>query len=174
MIYYISDTHFGDDRVRRLAGRAYSCVAEMDEDMVEKWNGRVRAEDDVYIVGDFAVDDRAAQIVMRLNGRKHLLLGNHDEVLTVATLRRFDTVREIATIEDAGRSVCLAHYPLLSYDRSIYGGYHVFGHIHNNPNDIAHFLQAQLPNALHCGADVVGFEPKSLDELIVLKRAGEV
>lgn len=174
MVYYIGDTHFGDKRVMELAGRPYSSTAEMDNDIVRKWNQRVKNRDTVCILGDFAFNDAYAQIVEQLRGKKVLLLGNHDEVLSIETLQKFDCVKTIYTIDDDGRSVCLCHYPLLSYNRSIYGGYHVFGHIHNNFNDKAYYLQAQLPNSFNCGADVVGFTPRTLNELIAFKKEGKI
>lgn len=174
MIYYIGDTHFGDKRIMELAGRPYFSTTEMDNDMLRKWNLRIKDNDTVCILGDFAFSNESARIVERLQGKKLLLLGNHDEVLSLEILNKFDGVKTIDTINDNGRSVCLCHYPLLSYNRSVYGGYHVFGHIHNNPNDKAYFLQAQLTNSFNCGADVVGFMPRTLDELIVFKKEGKI
>lgn len=174
MIYYIGDTHFGDKRVMELAGRPYSSTMEMDNDIIRKWNDRVCDNDTVYVLGDFAIDDVSAQVIEKLRGRKILLLGNHDEVLSLETLHKFDCVKTIDTIDDCKRSVCLCHYPLLSYNRSVYGGYHVFGHIHNNHNDKAYSLQAQLPNSFNCSADVVGFKPRTLNELIAFKKEGKI
>ena len=172
MIYYIGDTHFGDKRVLELAGRPYSSITEMDIDMIRRWNGRIRDDDIVYILGDFAYDDAAAQVIEKLKGKKVLLIGNHDEVFSDETLRKFDCVKTIETISDCDRSVCLCHYPLLSYKNSVYGGYHVFGHIHNNKNDKAYYLQSQLPNSFNCSADVIGFTPRTLNELIAFKKEG--
>lgn len=166
MIYYISDTHFGDERVMRLARRPFASVGQMDEILCKKWNGRVGNDDTVYIVGDFAFDDTTAQkILPMLNGHKFLILGNHDK-LSTESLNLFEGVKQIVTIYDEGRSVCLCHYPLLSYENSIYGGYHVFGHIHNNENDPAFNMVKSIPRIYNCGVDVNGFEPQTLDELI--------
>ena len=174
MIYYIGDTHFGDKRVMKLAARPYPSAEQMDSDIIRKWNARVKDNDTVYVLGDFAFDDDSAQIIDKLNGRKILFLGNHDEVLSLKTLNKFDSVKTIDTVDDCKRSVCLCHYPLLSYNNSVYGGYHVFGHIHNNPNDRAYHLQKQLENSFNCGADVVGFTPRTLDELIEFKKEGKI
>ena len=174
MIYYIGDTHFGDQRVMELAGRPYSSTEEMDGDIISKWNERVKDGDTVCVLGDFAFDDASAQVIEKLHGSKVLLLGNHDEALSLATLRKFARVESIGTIDDCNRSVCLCHYPLLSYNRSVYGGYQVFGHLHNNSNDRAYQLQSQLPNSFNCSADVVGFTPRTLDELIAFKREGKI
>lgn len=121
MIYYISDTHFGDERIMKLSKRPFSDVDEMNKVLIKKWNDKVSACDDVYIVGDFAFNNKSANDALdSLNGRLHLIIDNHDE-LTEETLKRFSTVNQILTIDDCGRSVCLCHYPLLSYENSIYG-----------------------------------------------------
>lgn len=166
MIYYIADTHFGDERVMRLARRPFKSVADMDASLCNKWNAVVGRDDTVYIVGDFALDDDMAQkILPQLKGRKHLIWGNHDK-LSAKSLGLFESVNQILTICDRGRSVCLCHYPMLSYENSIYGGYHVFGHIHNNENDMAFEIVNGIPRIYNCGVDVNGFEPKTLDMLI--------
>ena len=165
MIFYIADTHFGDERIMKLCGRPFSAVQNMDEALVAQWNGTVKPEDTVYHLGDVALDDETAgRILSRLKGHKHLLLGNHDTVLKNA-LRFFESVSQIQTISDDGRIVCLCHYPLLSYENSICGGYHIFGHIHNNPADPAAEITNNIPTIFNAGVDVCGFQPMTLDEL---------
>lgn len=53
-----------------LADRPYSSIQEMDNDIVRKWNLRVRENDTVYVLGDFAFDDISAQVIDKLCGRK--------------------------------------------------------------------------------------------------------
>lgn len=166
MIYYIADTHFGDERVMRLAQRPFISVSQMNEFLCAKWNEKVGGDDSVYIVGDFAFDDAAAQkIFPLLNGRKHLILGNHDK-LSSESLNMFESVNQIVTVFDEGRSVCLCHYPLLSYENSVYGGYHIFEHIHNNQSDLAFNIVKNIPRIYNCGVDVNDFEPKTLNDLV--------
>ena len=166
MIYYIADTHFGDERVMRLAQRPFISVSQMNEFLCAKWNEKVGGDDSVYIVGDFAFDDAAAQkIFPLLNGRKHLILGNHDK-LSSESLNMFESVNQIVTVFDEGRSVCLCHYPLLSYENSVYGGYHIFGHIHNNQSDLAFNIVKNIPRIYNCGVDVNDFELKTLNDLV--------
>ena len=166
LIYYIADTHFGDERVMRLAQRPFISVSQMNEFLCAKWNEKVGGDDSVYIVGDFAFDDAAAQkIFPLLNGRKHLILGNHDK-LSSESLNMFESVNQIVTVFDEGRSVCLCHYPLLSYENSVYGGYHIFGHIHNNQSDLAFNIVKNIPRIYNCGVDVNDFEPKTLNDLV--------
>lgn len=51
--------------------------------MKELWNGRVDNKDDVWIIGDFCFrSDKDPAVYLRtLKGKKHLIVGNHDEAL---------------------------------------------------------------------------------------------
>ena len=53
MNYYLSDLHFGHANAIKFDARPFADVDEMDRVMIEKWNGVVGDDDDVYIVGDF-------------------------------------------------------------------------------------------------------------------------
>lgn len=52
----------------------------MTEQLIYKWNSVVGKNDIVYVVGDFALcgKQKIIEIGHRLNGRKRLILGNHD------------------------------------------------------------------------------------------------
>ncbi len=104
MIYYISDTHFGDERIIKLSKRPFSDVDEMNKVLIKKWNDKVSACDDVYIVGDFAFNDKIANDALDyLNGQLHLIIGNHDE-LTEETLKRFLNAKSLHIIKYFNKS----------------------------------------------------------------------
>src|SRR5207237_10073301 len=78
-VFFISDTHFGDHRVLNLYPRPFASVAAMDAEMIARWNAVVGEDDEVWHLGDFArTFALAADLLPRLNGRKHLVLGNND------------------------------------------------------------------------------------------------
>jgi calcineurin-like phosphoesterase family protein len=78
-VFFISDTHFGDHRVLNLYPRPFASVAAMDAEMIARWNAAIGEDDEIWHLGDFARTlPRAAEILSRLNGRKHLVLGNND------------------------------------------------------------------------------------------------
>lgn len=83
MIYFTSDFHFLHDRPFIYEPRGFKSVGEMDEMLLAKYNAIVRPEDDVYILGDVMLGgaDRMADGIAycnRLQGRIHLVRGNHD------------------------------------------------------------------------------------------------
>ncbi len=88
-IWFTSDTHF--DHANMITkfvladgspSRTFSCVEEMNETMIDRWNAVVRPSDHIYHLGDVTMHRQVGQlkyrILDRLQGHKRLLLGNHD------------------------------------------------------------------------------------------------
>ena len=83
--FLVSDTHFGHAGVCRFTHpddpavklRPWDNPDEMDEEMVRRWNERVRPTDKVYHLGDVVINRRALRTLHRLNGDKVLIRGNH-------------------------------------------------------------------------------------------------
>lgn len=82
--YIISDTHFGHANsltFKKADGsplRDFSSSFEMDEYMIHQWNSVVRPEDKVIHLGDVVINKKFLPLLDRLNGKKKLIMGNHD------------------------------------------------------------------------------------------------
>ena len=173
MVFFTSDQHFGHFNIIRLCSRPFGTVEEMDEALLSKWNGKVKADDTVYILGDlFFRAAKVEPILKTLNGRKHLIVGNHDHtwMKRVAASDYFASVQTLKEVEIDGRVLTLCHYPMLSYPQAR-RGYMVYGHIHNNVRDDYWPLIARRSRMLNAGADVNNFEPVTFDELVENNRA---
>ena len=84
MRYYISDLHFyHKNLIERMDNRGFESLEAMHEYMIAKWNGKVRPNDEVVILGDFSIGKGAETnaVLERLQGRKMLIQGNHDKFL---------------------------------------------------------------------------------------------
>jgi calcineurin-like phosphoesterase family protein len=165
IVYYTADLHLGHANVIRFCGRPYLSVQEMDEALIENWNAVVRANDDVYILGDFFYrnEEPAEQTLKRLKGKKHLILGNHDKkwVRGVDLARHFVEVTNMLAYKVDGVKYTLCHYPMLSWDgRGRGGGYMIHGHTHNST------LQYVDDHLLNAGVDINGYRPVAFDELV--------
>lgn len=73
--------------------RPFSSVEEMDEHMVDNWNKVVNKGDTVYHLGDVVIPRPSLSILERLNGRKILIRGNHDQGPLKDFSRYFEDVR---------------------------------------------------------------------------------
>ena len=82
-IFVISDTHFNHHNILNFVPiRPFSSTEEMNECMVDRWNGVVRDQDIIYHLGDVFFSPNTPpveHVLARLKGRKRLILGNHDD-----------------------------------------------------------------------------------------------
>ncbi len=78
-LFLTSDQHYGHGNVIKYSGRPYHSVGEMNAALIANHNNVVNPEDEVWHLGDFALDERlVAQILPKLNGTHTLIAGNHD------------------------------------------------------------------------------------------------
>ena len=81
-IFFTSDTHFCHKNilVYEAENRPFKGRDEMNEELIKRWNSVVGSDDIVFHLGDFSFGgfSRIKEIVSRLNGKIHILLGNHD------------------------------------------------------------------------------------------------
>ena len=168
MNYYIADLHFGHRNIISLCNRPFNSVEEMNQTLINNWNKVVKKNDDVYIVGDlfFRYQD-VESLLSLLNGKKHLIIGNHDsywindEVLS----KYFVSCDKMLEIIDNNHRIMLCHYPMLSYPKQS-RTYMIHGHIHNDTLfDYWHVL-VKRKNVLNAGVDINNFKPVPLSTLI--------
>jgi calcineurin-like phosphoesterase family protein len=137
MNYFISDLHFGHVNCLSFDNRKFKTIEEHDEAIIKNWNETVGIEDDVYILGDISWynSTKTIEIFKQLNGRLHLIKGNHDDnLLKNRELRSlFIEVRNYCEVASGdGKSIVLCHYPIPCFRNHYYGWYHLYGHVHNS------------------------------------------
>lgn len=168
-IFVISDTHFWHKNVIEYENRPFKDLNDMEEKMVELWNGKVRPEDTVYILGDFSFGniEKTENTLKKLNGKKILVLGNHDSVVRKQKFNKslFETITNFIDdkIYDVGFLMC--HYPLAVGDWS---KINLYGHIHSNNG--SHKVDKLPENSFNCCADVNNYTPVNIKDIIALKQ----
>ncbi|MGG5811323.1 metallophosphoesterase family protein [Falsiroseomonas sp. CW058] len=165
-VFFTSDTHFGHAGARGLYRRPFATVAEMDAAMEARWNAVVGPRDEVWHLGDVAVGVKPAalaELLGRLNGRKHLVAGNNDPPATT-TLAAWASVQPYAEIEVEGRHLVLCHYAFRSWRNMHRGWLDLHGHSHGR--------LAPLPRQADVGVDARDFRPVTLGELFPPGRRG--
>lgn len=181
-VFYISDLHFGHKNILAYDNRPFKTVEEHDEELLCRWNNKVSIDDDVWILGDISWYNatKTIEIFKRLNGTKHLCIGNHDKKL----LRNKD-IRDLFTeivdykeIQfDNGEGIVLSHYPIPCYNNHFYGWYHLYGHVHIsfewNMMERVQYEMSELYSKkckmynVGCMLPYMNYEPKTLDEIVV-------
>jgi len=170
MIYFTADQHFGHANIIKLCSRPFSDVQEMDETLIENWNRRVTNGDTIYIIGDLFFRNMVPteEYLMRLKGKKHLILGNHDKtwIRKVDIAKYFLSVDTLTEIGDGQHKLILCHYPMMSWNAMSRGSYMIHGHIHENTNAQYWPLLQNNPNILNAGVDINCFTPVPFEEML--------
>jgi calcineurin-like phosphoesterase family protein len=162
--WFIADTHFGHAGIIGLCKRPFANVEEMDDALIANWNTVVGPDDDVWHIGDFAYrikPSRLRWIFGRLQGRKHLVPGNHDYDEALA-LPWSSQTRQIVEVSIDGQRVVLCHYAMRTWQGQHRGALHLYGHSHGT-----------LPGteqSTDVGVDCWGFQPVGLKQIRVRLR----
>jgi calcineurin-like phosphoesterase family protein len=154
MTYFWADTHFNHANIIRFCNRQYNDVDEMNRSLIYNWNQAVQNESDtIWLLGDFAFKGAGQKkedlhiLFHKLRGRKHLIIGNHDERNPEVLRLPWERQEMLYKFKQDGRKAILCHYPLESWSGSNYGSLMLHGHCHGN-------LEHILPRRYDLSVDV--------------------
>lgn len=136
-LFFTSDTHFGHARVIDFSSRPFKDIEEMNETLIKNWNEVVKPNDTIFHLGDFALGGSKIwkETLERLNGKKYLIMGNHDfknfrnsyrEYFEEVVLAKYYTYKD--------KAMYLSHCPYLCYGGDERGVWNLYGHVHSGPN----------------------------------------
>jgi calcineurin-like phosphoesterase family protein len=167
-IFFTADHHFNHERIIEYCSRPFKNVSEMNEVLIQKWNSKVKPEDTVYHLGDFAFGrvENQLNVLKRLNGSINFILGSHDKDLPEAietfnkengTAFFHKILGSMATVCIKKTEITLCHYSMRTWPKSHYGTWHLFGHSHGKLEGWG--------KSFDIGVDVWHFEPLSFSEV---------
>ena len=175
-IWMTSDLHFNHDREFIWKARGFTSVQEMNEEIIKRHNTLVRPDDDVYILGDSSLGGGDEQIlaankalIEQLNGKLHIIRGNHDTDRRVAMYKSCKNVVGPILYADMlhykGYHFYLSHFPTLTGNLEKESlkqcTCNLFGHTHQNTN-----FHMDMPYLYHVGVDSHDCKPVLLDDII--------
>lgn len=150
--------------------RGFNSIEEMNETIIQKWNKTVSAEDDVYILGDVILGDPSnIEYVKRLNGKIHIVLGNHDTANREKMYRELPNVVEVAEVgirlKYKKHHFVFTHYPMMTGNLEKESlkqmSLNLYGHTHQLTN-----FYNDMPYMYHVGVDSHDGYPVLLDDII--------
>lgn len=174
-IFVSSDYHFNHDREFIWKARGFNSVDEMNEAIITNHNSIITDEDDIYILGDIClgggvpgITAKNQALIERLNGRIHIILGNHD---TPARQEMYMMCKNVVDVKYAdmihyrGYHFYLSHFPTitsnLEKETLKQCTICLFGHTHQNNN-----FYMDMPFMYHVGVDSHNCTPVLLDDAI--------
>lgn len=179
--WLISDTHFNHEQMiyfrdwsGNLTRPGFTSLDDMNQYMIDNWNSVVKSTDVVYHLGDVVFGDDKVKWMEnnwnKLNGIKHLIIGNHDDIAMMCGYQWFKTVQLWKHFKEY--NILCTHVPLhygslkrplnadgktsvenLIWEEAI----NVHGHIHSNPSPDG-------PYKCVC-VEQIGYTPINIEEL---------
>lgn len=133
-VWVSSDHHFGHANIltfKTSSGeplRPWTDLNEMEEELIARWNSVVKPHDYIIHCGDFSMNrDGYVRTIGRLNGRKILIMGNHDTLSIDTYLKHFEYVTSMIVLH---HRAILTHIPI--HPASIGSGMvNIHGHLHD-------------------------------------------
>ena len=170
--YVIADLHIGHANVCKFTRdegeplRPWDDVDEMNEALIDNWNSIVREGDKVYVLGDFTVNKKFVHLGSRLNGRKILIAGNHDNATPQMYMDAgFEDVKGCHVLQKQG--VIMTHIPVHPYQLTRFSGGNIHGHLHDCSLDDPKYLCVSVEQP-H-----VNYKPLLLDEALNILRRNQ-
>ena len=162
--YATSDLHLWDQGISNFC-RGGRPAEEINKEIFDKWNANITNKDCVFVLGDLTMRDNEckhelARYIRSLNGRKILIVGNHDNF---NTNEYFDIgFVETHTIYRYLDNVFMVHDPAVSVIGDRNKDKFLVGHVHT--------LYKECANTINVGVDVRDFMPVKIQPLLYNKN----
>lgn len=175
VVRFIGCLHFGHAAIAKHRG--FESVEEHDELLIKRWNQVVAKRDTTYIVGDVTMEKAAHYHKLnQLNGRKIIVLGNHDRHQDVNFLLQY--VDGVAGAVDY-KGFIITHVPIHPNEVQFYRG-NIHAHIHhvNKLEEVIvndRYLDEDstpaptLHKYFNVDAHLIGYQPRSIENLRTFK-----
>ncbi len=178
-VYFLGCPHFGHKWMAHHRG--FQDEFYHDEHIIQEWNKVIQKKDLVWILGDITMESKEHYYRLdALNGRKKVVLGNHD--LPEHTRELLNYVETVAGCVDY-KGYILSHIPIHPNEISFCRG-NIHAHIHENKLNEVSIMDrygdplnpdstksATLHKYFNVDAQAINYKPISMDE--ITERLGQ-
>lgn len=170
MRYFLSDTHFGDDRLGIIKPnvffRTFNSIEEQNEILLNNILKTVKDGDEIYHGGDVIVNLDYIHIVEKLrdslpNSKFNLIIGNYDVDKLQILSKFFDNMVEECNLVIEDKNYYFNHYPEKCIDKE----FSITGHIHG--------LWKVQKNMVNIGVDAWHYLPIPETQIAFVRNACE-
>lgn len=160
--WFTADQHYGHEMIIEFEFRPFKNTREMDAYLIDRHNSMVEKTDTVYMIGDFCLQGREntfkyQKLIKSLNGRKILILGNHDLLDPFKYVDMgFESVHTSLRYEKKSVEFYMIHDPAVA--GVMRNKLFVHGHVHK--------LFTRTENSLNVGVDVQDYTPVPFDSVV--------
>lgn len=169
--FFTADQHYLHRGIIPYCNRPYQDVNDMTRSLISNHNAVVPHDGVVFNVGDLTMvspshNERVKRnIINKLNGQQHLIIGNHDEWKVRTYINEaFVSVHSSFWFDYKKLTFVLAHDPsMYTVIQKTPNAIHLCGHIHDL---FKHLLSEK--RIINVGVDVWDYKPVSLTQIMSL------
>jgi len=131
--FFTSDWHLGHANIIKV-GRPFASIEEMDCHIFNMVMEQTEPGDEIYFLGDMGKLEAIKWFFEKLPKDRgfHWIEGNHDKNYASQFKKRLSSISNMKDVKIDGVHTILCHYPMLTWNRSHYNYWHLFGHHHIN------------------------------------------
>lgn len=169
-IFFTSDTHFHHDKQFLFEPRGFKSIQEHDENIIKNWNNIIAPDDEVYHLGDVFLNDNkeGLKILSKLNGKIHIIIGNHDTDTRIKLLENHPKVIEVIyakRIKIGKHLFFLSHYPTITANYDDKKLHEHLINLHGHLHDLSKFYNNN-PYVYNVALDAHNNRPIELQEIL--------
>lgn len=163
-----ADLHLDHANIIKYVKRPFSNVHEMNLEIILRWNKVISYDDNVYVLGDLTLAhsiNRWKNFLWQLNGKIHLVRGNHDSKNVLKKLQNSPEItQKLLWVKDyheliiQDQLIVLCHYAMRVWNKSHHGSLHCYGHSHGK-------LPEDKLRSMDVGVDTNNFYPYNYTEI---------
>jgi calcineurin-like phosphoesterase family protein len=167
-IFLTSDLHLSHDKEFVYAARGFQTVEEMNYAIIKNFHNTVRADDDLWILGDLVLGniEDGKKFLKQLPGRIHVVCGNHDSAQRIRFYQDMGWDCQDALMDKwNGQSIYLSHFPALTGNFDPKPLKREVINLHGHTHQTSNFTTGQHC-MYHVGVDSHNCYPVSFDQIM--------
>lgn len=165
MYWFTSDEHYGHRNILKYSKRPFQSIDEHDETIMSNHNSVVGKNDTTIHAGDLTLISNKERVykkyIKRLKGNHIFLIGSHDYWLK-GTNKKHIWEKKIN-----GNYIVVCHYAMLTWPRSHYGSWQLYGHSHGGLSTKSPVIMGKQHDI---GVDNNNYYPVSYDQIVEIMK----
>lgn len=168
MKYFGSDWHLSHEKIISMSNRPFSSVKEMNETIVNNVLSLLKPGDDFYFLGDLSFDFKTTQWFFDQwpkQSRFHWILGNHER--SPEQFKKYcKTITPLLDIKLQKHPVTLCHYPMITWNKSHYNAWMLYGHHHCGSHGTDKLGERASGKMLNVNVEFHDYKPWSENQIV--------
>lgn len=169
MKYFSSDWHLGHSRIIEVSHRPFKNVDYMNSVIIGRMFRLLKKGDELYFLGDLAWNKESYEMCFDAIPKGvdfHWILGNHDLKYYKRYSDRVKTISHMKHIKIQGYAVTLCHYPMLTWNKSHYNAFMLYGHHHNNGHGTDRLGGFNQGKMLNVNCEFNDYQPRNETDIL--------